>query len=548
MPERFELTYTGADNADHRPVMIHRALMGSFERFIGILIEHYAGEFPLWLAPVQARVLPLADRHADYAARGRGARSAAAGLRAELDDRTESVGRKIREAELRKVPYMLVVGDREAEQRAVALRRHREGDLGTMPLDEAVARLAAEAAERKALSVQRRDTARLTAALALAVSFAPSLLRRSRREQLAVSAASRGARRASRAPATEVAVMRLANRIEGGEPAARAVLVGAGALATLAELSASPVSGVALAGTVARVGGICALVGAVAPVRDRAAPLEDPRTAAAALAVGAAAFAGWRQLAKRAGPRRVRFEQYPAEAWLDDRQRRRGQPAPARGARLRGHALPRHRARPGCAQDPIRVFAGVRSADTIEERCRLAVAELERLGAFDRSRILVCSATLRGYVSPVPVEAEEHLSRRRRRLRRRAVLRPPHVADAGQGPGRRAHAPRAAARAAGAPRRRRGPARGRDLRREPRRVGEPERLPRRRRALARRRGRRPRAVDRHAVLLPARRGGSRRARCRPTRASASCARRSWSRARRPAAGCASCSSAAARTP
>jgi threonyl-tRNA synthetase len=147
MPERFELTYTGADNADHRPVMIHRALMGSFERFMGILIEHYAGEFPLWLAPVQAAVLPLADRHADYAREVHAALTAA-GLRADLDDRTESVGRKIREAELRKVPYMLVVGDREAEQRAVALRRHREGDQGTVPLDEAVGRLADEAGSR----------------------------------------------------------------------------------------------------------------------------------------------------------------------------------------------------------------------------------------------------------------------------------------------------------------------------------------------------------------------------------------------------------------
>jgi threonyl-tRNA synthetase len=147
MPERFELAYTGADNEPHRPVMIHRALMGSFERFIGILIEHYAGEFPLWLAPVQARVLPLADRHADYA-REVAEALGAAGLRAELDDRTESVGRKIREAELRKIPYMLVVGDREAEQRAVALRRHREGDQGTIPLGEAVERLTAEAAER----------------------------------------------------------------------------------------------------------------------------------------------------------------------------------------------------------------------------------------------------------------------------------------------------------------------------------------------------------------------------------------------------------------
>ena len=113
MPERFELTYMGADNQEHRPVMIHRALMGSFERFIGILIEHYAGEFPLWLAPVQARVLPIADRHIDYA-REVAEQLRAAGIRADVDDRTESVGKKIREGELKKVPYMLVVGDQEA--------------------------------------------------------------------------------------------------------------------------------------------------------------------------------------------------------------------------------------------------------------------------------------------------------------------------------------------------------------------------------------------------------------------------------------------------
>jgi threonyl-tRNA synthetase len=148
MPERFGLTYTGADNADHMPVMIHRALFGSFERFIGILIEHYAGEFPLWLAPVQAAVLPIADRHLDYAREAQAA-LAAAGLRAEIDGRTESVGRKIREAELQKIPYMLVVGDREAEERAVALRRHKEGDLGTVPLDEAVGRLVSEVRERQ---------------------------------------------------------------------------------------------------------------------------------------------------------------------------------------------------------------------------------------------------------------------------------------------------------------------------------------------------------------------------------------------------------------
>jgi threonyl-tRNA synthetase len=139
-PERFDLTYTGADNAEHQPAMIHRALVGSFERFIGILLEHTGGDLPLWLAPAQAAVLPLADRHNGYAAEVAAALRAA-GLRADVDERTESVGRKIREAELRKVPYMLVVGDREAEERAVSLRRHGEGDLGTITLDEAVERL-----------------------------------------------------------------------------------------------------------------------------------------------------------------------------------------------------------------------------------------------------------------------------------------------------------------------------------------------------------------------------------------------------------------------
>jgi threonyl-tRNA synthetase len=135
MPGRFEATYTGADNAEHTPVMIHRALFGSFERFIGILIEHYAGEFPVWLAPLQAIVLPIADRHLEYAAEVR-SRLRDAGLRVEIDDRTESVGRKIREAELRKIPYMLVVGDREAETGEVALREHRGGDKGSVAIDD----------------------------------------------------------------------------------------------------------------------------------------------------------------------------------------------------------------------------------------------------------------------------------------------------------------------------------------------------------------------------------------------------------------------------
>ena len=147
MPERFELAYTGADNAEHRPVMIHRALMGSFERFIGILIEHYAGEFPLWLTPVQAAVLPIADRHLEYA-RGVGRELADAGLRVEVDDRSESVGRKIRDAELRKVPYMLVVGDEEQGGGQVAVRRHTEGDLGGMSVGEFGRRALEEVARR----------------------------------------------------------------------------------------------------------------------------------------------------------------------------------------------------------------------------------------------------------------------------------------------------------------------------------------------------------------------------------------------------------------
>ena len=148
LPERFDLTYTGPDNAEHRAVMLHRALLGSYERFIGILLEDTGGEFPLWLAPVQAIVLPIADRHVEAAGEVVG-RLRAAGLRVELDDRTESVGRKIREAELRKVPYMLVVGDREVEQDAVAVRRHREGDEGTEPVAQLAERLAVEATRRR---------------------------------------------------------------------------------------------------------------------------------------------------------------------------------------------------------------------------------------------------------------------------------------------------------------------------------------------------------------------------------------------------------------
>jgi threonyl-tRNA synthetase len=135
MPERFELSYQGEDNADHRPVMIHRALLGSMERFIGILIEHYGGRFPAWLAPVQAAVLPVSDSFLDYA-KETAAKLREAGLRVEVDERTESVGRKIRDAELSKVPFMLVVGDREREAGTASVRSHAEGDLGAMAVAE----------------------------------------------------------------------------------------------------------------------------------------------------------------------------------------------------------------------------------------------------------------------------------------------------------------------------------------------------------------------------------------------------------------------------
>src|SRR3954453_6941288 len=153
MPARFGLTYTGADNADHTPVMIHRALMGSYERFIGILLEHYAGELPVWLTPVQAVVLPTADRPNEVAGRVRD-ELREAGVRADLDERTESVGLKIRDAELRKVPYMLVIGDREAEDGTVAVREHRHGDTGAVPVEEFAERVTRETRERLSSGVQ----------------------------------------------------------------------------------------------------------------------------------------------------------------------------------------------------------------------------------------------------------------------------------------------------------------------------------------------------------------------------------------------------------
>ncbi|MBK5117780.1 MAG: threonine--tRNA ligase, partial [Thermoleophilia bacterium] len=142
MPERFELSYQGADNADHRPVMIHRALLGSMERFVGILIEHHAGRFPDWLAPTQAVLLPVADRHVE-AANGILNELRGLGVRARIDQRSESVGKKIRDAELSKAPYMLVVGDRELESGEASVRSHDEGELGQMATAALAARLSA---------------------------------------------------------------------------------------------------------------------------------------------------------------------------------------------------------------------------------------------------------------------------------------------------------------------------------------------------------------------------------------------------------------------
>jgi len=150
MPARFELTYSGADNQEHTPVMIHRAMFGSYERFIGIMIEHYAGELPLWLAPVQAIVLPVSDRFSDY---GASVRDTLMGeeIRVELDGRSESIGRKIRDAELRKIPYMLVVGEREQGGGSVSVRTRiraedgeHGGDLGSMSSRDFAERLRGE--------------------------------------------------------------------------------------------------------------------------------------------------------------------------------------------------------------------------------------------------------------------------------------------------------------------------------------------------------------------------------------------------------------------
>ncbi len=147
MPEKFDLTYVGEDGQKHRPVMIHRVAYGSIERFIGILIEHFAGAFPIWLAPVQVKILPISERHAEFA-RTIAQEMRDQDIRVEVDDRNEKIGYKIREAQLEKVPYMLVVGDKEAETRSVSVRKRGQGDIGAIAIDSFIATVIDEIASK----------------------------------------------------------------------------------------------------------------------------------------------------------------------------------------------------------------------------------------------------------------------------------------------------------------------------------------------------------------------------------------------------------------
>jgi threonyl-tRNA synthetase len=140
LPEKFNCEYTGEDGQKHRPVMIHRVVYGSIERFIGILIEHFAGSFPVWMAPNQVRVMPITDKQQAYAKEVND-KLFELGYRTQLDDRNEKIGKKIREAQVQKVPFMLIVGEKEAESGTVAVRQRHGGDLGAMTLDDFIARM-----------------------------------------------------------------------------------------------------------------------------------------------------------------------------------------------------------------------------------------------------------------------------------------------------------------------------------------------------------------------------------------------------------------------
>ena len=147
LPERFELEFVGEDGLKHRPVMIHRVVLGSIERFIGVITEHFAGAFPLWLAPVQVKVLPVTDRAHEYA-KGLNQQLNDANIRAEVDLRSEKLGYKIREAQMQKIPYMLVVGDRDMENGTVSVRTRKGDDLGAMTMEAFLAKCAEEVASK----------------------------------------------------------------------------------------------------------------------------------------------------------------------------------------------------------------------------------------------------------------------------------------------------------------------------------------------------------------------------------------------------------------
>lgn len=249
-----------------------------------------------------------------------------------------------------------------------------------------------------------RDAAPYTAALALALSFGPSLLRRQQRDQLVVSIGALALGGAAGA-ATEQLVVRLTRRFDGDEASARLSLAALGLAATLTELPESRTRAVALVGNGARVAGIAALVGWAAP-QDIPPGRKRLLFASAAAALGVAGVATWRKQQQRARRPKLR---YPETDWLDTVSGGEGSAVPRAELDFEGERFLAG-ATPAAPTDPIRVFVGMRHADSVEERCRLAVDELERLGAFRRRRILVCSATLRGYVNPIPVETEEVLS------------------------------------------------------------------------------------------------------------------------------------------
>ncbi len=156
LPLRFNLEYTGADGEKHRPIMIHRVVFGSIERFIGILIEHFAGGFPTWLAPVQVEVLPISDKHMEYGMKVLNVLKDA-GIRAEIDTRAEKIGYKIREAQVKKIPYMLVVGAKEEEEDKVSVRSRFAGDEGQRGLDEFVADIKEEIAGKVSRKLEKED-------------------------------------------------------------------------------------------------------------------------------------------------------------------------------------------------------------------------------------------------------------------------------------------------------------------------------------------------------------------------------------------------------